>query len=197
MGSEEYFARSAEQYTDSFKGGILGIVRHAEERIVMKHLLPKKGETVLDIPCGSGYYAECIVALGATVFGVDISREMIAAFKKKGFLGEVGALKNFCLKRQFDKVLSAGGFEFCKDHDIIMSNLLRHVKKNGKVVILVPRFSFFGILYRWFHKIMNKTKIVLFTAKDIDSFCKNIPGRIVKREKCSLFSFVVVVERTE
>ncbi len=81
MSSQSYFAKQAEAYDERLKSGLLGKVRNAEKDVVMEKLDPKEGEVILDIPCGSGYYASFIVAARAEVYGIDISKEMIAVFK--------------------------------------------------------------------------------------------------------------------
>ena len=42
------------------------------------------GERILDLGCGDGVLTEKIVALGAEVVGVDSSRDMVEAAKRRG-----------------------------------------------------------------------------------------------------------------
>lgn len=195
MSSQSYFAKQSEEYDERLKRGLLGKVRNAEKNLIMEKLDPKKRECILDIPCGSGYYADFIAEAGANVYGVDISPEMVAVFQKKGFNGAIGNLEEFSLGKRFDKVLSAGGFEFCKDHKIIINNLLIHTKTGGTIVLLLPRKSFFGYLYKLYHKICNKTNIVLFSKKDVLLLCTNDKVNNVQLYNCSLFSLLVRVEK--
>ncbi len=57
-------------------------------KVVLPNLLRvlslKKGEKVLDLACGEGFFAREFVKNGARVFGVDISAELIAKAKKQG-----------------------------------------------------------------------------------------------------------------
>lgn len=193
MSAQSYFANQAEGYDQRLKTGPLGKIREAEKNAILKALDPKKEEIILDIPCGSGYYAECIEKAGARVYGVDISSEMINVFLNKGYEGRVGNLENFSIGKKFDKVLSAGGFEFCKNHEKIIQNLVVHTKESGSIVLLLPRKSFFGYLYKLYHKLCNKTDIIIFSNRQIKEMCKG--GRIknIDLSPCSLFSIVVKV----
>ena len=191
MSSQSYFAKQAEAYDERLKSGLLGKVRNAEKDVVMEKLDPKEGEVILDIPCGSGYYASFIVAARAEVYGIDISKEMIAVFKKKGYKGETGNLEKFSVAKKFDKVLSAGGFEFCKDHQAIIRNCIFHTKKNGKIVLLVPRKCFFGYLYKLYHRVVNKTNITIFSEKEIIELCRNNSVKHIAIQKAGLFAFVI------
>ncbi|MGI9118049.1 MAG: class I SAM-dependent methyltransferase [Minisyncoccia bacterium] len=42
----------------------------------------KPGHTILDVACGQGYFTEHFARLGATVYGTDISKELIAIADK-------------------------------------------------------------------------------------------------------------------
>lgn len=195
MSSQSYFTKQSEHYDERLKSGLLGKVRNAEKIVVLKALNPQNTETILDIPCGSGYYADYIKETGAEVYGVDISPEMIGVFRNKGYSGEVGDLETFSLYRTFDKILSAGGFEFCKNHRQIMMNLTKHVKKEGIIVLLVPRKSFFGLLYQLYHRLLHKSNIILFSKKDLNHMMQGMPLKCIKIRSCSLFSWCITLKK--
>jgi ubiquinone/menaquinone biosynthesis C-methylase UbiE len=58
-----------------------------QSQVILPNLLrlmePLKGQAVLDLACGSGFFSEKFAAQGAHVIGVDISKELIALAKKK------------------------------------------------------------------------------------------------------------------
>lgn len=193
MSGKNYFNSGAEGYNTRFQSGILGKIRKSEEKSVLKNLDLQENESILDIPCGAGYYAVLLRNRGACVFGVDISERMVAAFKKLGFEGVIGDLEDLCLEKKFDKVLSAGGFEFCKRHGLIMNNLLLSVKSGGVVVILLPRKCFFGYLYKLYHLILHKANIVLFSSKDIEKLIDHAVIESYWLESCGLFSYVIKI----
>ncbi len=59
---------------------------------VIRLLDIKKGETILDLACGEGFFARRYVANGATVVGVDIAAELIEVAKKAGMGTETKSL---------------------------------------------------------------------------------------------------------
>jgi 2-polyprenyl-3-methyl-5-hydroxy-6-metoxy-1,4-benzoquinol methylase len=50
---------------------------------LLRVLNPKKGESILDLACGQGFFSREISKKGAVVTGVDISPELIAIAKKE------------------------------------------------------------------------------------------------------------------
>ncbi len=69
----------------------------------------KKGDAVLDLACGQGFFSRELYKLGAKVMGVDISRELISLAEKIG--GEE--------KIEIDyKVSSADNLSFIKDNSL-------------------------------------------------------------------------------
>lgn len=57
-----------------------------QRRLILPNLLRlidlKKGDVILDLACGQGFFAREFVKLGAKVIGVDVSNELIAIAKK-------------------------------------------------------------------------------------------------------------------
>ena len=51
---------------------------------ILRLLQIKKGDNILDIACGSGFFAREFYKAGAKVTGVDISKELISLAKKDG-----------------------------------------------------------------------------------------------------------------
>src|SRR5687768_15764596 len=50
---------------------------------VMRLLAPQRGEEILDIACGQGVLARLLHERGATVTGIDASRDLIAAARDR------------------------------------------------------------------------------------------------------------------
>ncbi|MFH1145988.1 MAG: methyltransferase domain-containing protein [bacterium] len=61
--------------------------RTYQQAVILPNLLRimdiKKGETVLDIACGQGFFAKAFYEQGANVIGVDIAAELLLLAKKK------------------------------------------------------------------------------------------------------------------
>lgn len=55
-------------------------------KVVLPNLLrlvaPKRGETVVDLACGNGFFSEAFAKEGAQVTGIDVSEELIAIARK-------------------------------------------------------------------------------------------------------------------
>lgn len=56
------------------------------EKVILPNVLrlldPKQSERILDLACGEGYFTRAFAAKGATMTGIDLSGELIAAAKK-------------------------------------------------------------------------------------------------------------------
>jgi len=56
------------------------------QKVILPNLLrlvdPRRGETIVDLACGSGYFAKAFAQEGAVVTGIDISEELIAIARK-------------------------------------------------------------------------------------------------------------------
>jgi SAM-dependent methyltransferase len=50
---------------------------------LMRLLAPERGETILDLACGQGFFSRASAERGAEVIGVDISKELIAIAEKE------------------------------------------------------------------------------------------------------------------
>lgn len=59
-----------------------------QAQVILPNLLrlmrAKKGEVVLDLGCGTGFFSRAIAQAGAEVIGVDVGAELIAAAKREG-----------------------------------------------------------------------------------------------------------------
>ena len=50
---------------------------------LLRVLALKKGETIIDVACGQGYFTRTFLEAGANAVGADISKELIATAKKR------------------------------------------------------------------------------------------------------------------
>ena len=116
--------------------------------------------------CGSGYYGVILKKYGAVPFGVDLSENMIRFLRQHGIRGSVGNIEDIQLHKTFDKILAAGVLEFVANPERAIHNLTSHLKKKGTLVILYPRYSIGGILYKCYH-LLHGINIHLFTAESI------------------------------
>src|SRR3990172_8101428 len=86
-----------------------------QKEVILPNLLRlmeiKKGDRVLDIACGQGFFSRALVEKGAEVTGVDISPELIKFAKEKAgknekyFVAAADKLGNNVLDKGFDKAV--------------------------------------------------------------------------------------------
>jgi SAM-dependent methyltransferase len=102
-------------------------------------LLPKQltSLNILDIGCGSGWYAEQLVKAGAVVTAVDASARMVELTKKR-LQGKARVLQadithplDFLESATFDIILAPLVIHYIKDLSALMKELARLLKKNG------------------------------------------------------------------
>lgn len=70
-----------------------------QEKVILPNLLRlmeiKKGQKILDLACGQGFFARAFARAGAEVVGVDISPELIAAAQKRTSAEQVSGATYF------------------------------------------------------------------------------------------------------
>lgn len=160
-----YFDRQAGHYQQSSESKIWSILRRRELKSCMELLAPQEGETVLDAGCGAGFYTRELLRRGCLVSAIDLSDKMLEQVAAIG-VDEVvkGDICTVELSRQFDKILCAGTLEFCQSPEKAIANLAKHLKPEGRLVVLVPKRGFFSGIYFLFHKLHGIT-VRLFTRK--------------------------------
>ena len=140
-------------------------------------ILPDDKINCLDIGCGYGRIAlEIIKRKNKTfVYGVDISKVFVDLFnkslKKKG-RAVVGSLTNLPFEdNKFDYVVcivTMMYLESIEDQKKAISEMLRVVKKEGKVILIEPNktgdniIKLFGFLPYILRKILKKKKVETF-----------------------------------
>ena len=185
MIPEEHFATKAKEYDQKRSKGIQGWLVNKEKTCVLKSLQIEKEEKILDAGSGSGYYSLLIKKAGGNPYGVDFSAEMIKQLKARGIQGEVADLENFNLQRKFDKILCAGALEFLKNPELAVKNFNKHLKTNGVLIILYPRISIGGIIYKSYH-ILHGIKIRLFTRSEIKGIVEKNGFKVLNQETANM-----------
>jgi trans-aconitate methyltransferase len=104
---------------------------------ILSYLLPKPGETILDLGCGTGDLTEEIFQKGARVIGVDNSAEMIQVAKTKfpsiEFLQADARIMNFDVR--FDAIFSNAVLHWIKEKDLVIRQMYLSLKVSGRIVL--------------------------------------------------------------
>ena len=100
-------------------------------------LKPKTGELILDLGCGAGQLTAKIASSSTEVIGMDASESMIASAKKNfpDLDFRVANAEDFNFPEKFDAIFSNAALHWVKDYKAAAINMLRHLKKNGRVVL--------------------------------------------------------------
>ena len=77
------FESLAAKYDQWFKGDAGSYADSMEKRLIIKLLQPQKGQSLLDIGCGTGHYLFFFKELGLKVKGIDSSESMLEVARKK------------------------------------------------------------------------------------------------------------------
>jgi ubiquinone/menaquinone biosynthesis C-methylase UbiE len=107
----------------------------------------KKGESVIDIACGQGFFAREINKLGAKVTGVDIGKELIDIAREespKEISYIVSSADNLPIDKTntFDKAIIVLAIQNIKDLNKTISEAYRVLKNNGKLYMVLNHPSF-------------------------------------------------------
>ena len=147
----------------------LGVDRSWRKRALKEIVEKGKVQQILDVACGTGDFSIAIAdAMNpeSHVVGVDLSEGMLAVMREKIAKEKLGPLLSCeqgdcsCLRfpdSSFDRVTIAFGIRNFEDRPKALKEILRILKKGGKLVILelsVPSNPVIGFFYRlYFTKI--------------------------------------------
>jgi toxoflavin synthase len=144
-------AESDEQY--DVLGAIYERAKHiptglAERATLLSAVGDLRGKSVLDVACGTGFYARLFHDLGATkVVGVDSAGEMIEYARHverrewRGITYQQHDATTLPVLGEFDVVTAVWLLGYADDVpalDAMISNLEANLAENGRLVVLVP-----------------------------------------------------------
>ncbi|MGD0546371.1 MAG: class I SAM-dependent methyltransferase [Terracidiphilus sp.] len=102
---------------------------------VLEWLEAKRGESILDLGCGDGQLTLRLAATGASVVGVDLSPEMLAAARARGVDAREGSAESLPFPAAaFDAVFSNAVLHWIRDQDVMMAEVRRVLKPGGRFV---------------------------------------------------------------
>jgi ubiquinone/menaquinone biosynthesis C-methylase UbiE len=130
-----------------------------QQELVYPYLLrmasPKKGERVIDVGCGGGFFAAELHSAGCAVHGTDISPELIARAKKKVPAGNFTVAKAENLssvkEKDFDKAFFVLALQNIEGAGKAIDEVSRLLRPGGKLYVVlnhpcfrIPEFSGWG-----------------------------------------------------
>ncbi len=189
-GEKKHYDKVAESYSRMITSGVGGAMKRQEICCLMNLLSPRKGESVLDVGCGSGFYGKLIDQAGAKVLCVDISSKMIDIVRNAGLDAEVRNVESLELGRRFDKILCAGPLEFCRQPANALVNLRRHLHSDGYLVLSALNVSIIGFGYYLYH-FSHGLRITLFSLKHIATLLMRAGFKIDIVKKPTSFLYVI------
>lgn len=147
-----------EQYYQ--KGGVIvNLIERINQfyftKIFEKGLCPSDSSLILEPGCGSGLTSARLVEKGHKVFVLDISENALKTARQNfvkfnaPFFGVRADICHMPFKDSlFDMVWNQGVIEHFNNPEVVVREMFRLVKQNGKLVLYVPAFlSFLHIIY--------------------------------------------------
>lgn len=170
-----------------------GLVEMGEDTYQKKVILPnllrlmdiKKGETVLDLASGQGFFSREFFKVGGRVIGADISKELIALARKnspKDIQFEVtpGDNLSFLSDSSVDTVATVLAIQNIENIDGVFSECIRVLKPEGKFLIVmnhpafrIPKESSWG----WDEKTKTQYRRVDRYLSEMNAKIEMRPGR--------------------
>jgi SAM-dependent methyltransferase len=122
---------------DQISRGIADSIEHCVLR-----LAPKPGERILDLATGTGWTSRAVARRGATVIGVDIAGDLVAAARERAKAEGLSidyrtgdAEKLPFADGEFDAVISTCGIMFASRPEAAAAEVARVVRRGGRVAI--------------------------------------------------------------
>lgn len=121
-----------------------------QKEVILPNLLRllnlKKGETVLDLACGPGFFAREFLKFGARVFGVDLSRELIGIAKEnvsgaEFYAGSADKMP-FIKNQSIDKITVILAIQNLENLNGLLSECRRVLKPGGRLFIVMNHPAF-------------------------------------------------------
>jgi len=168
-----YFSQQASKYQTKSSRFPWAWVRAPELAAIRSLLGDVEGGEILELGAGAGFYTRDLVRRGARqVWAVDMSDAMLAMLPSGPITPILGDAQTMQLSKRFELLISTGMLEFVRDPSAALANAADHAEPGACFVLLVPRTSVLGRLYRRFHR-AHGLRIHLF---DRSWFETNAPG---------------------
>jgi ubiquinone/menaquinone biosynthesis C-methylase UbiE len=114
---------------------------------ILRIMSPKKGEKILDVACGQGFFSHALSAEGAHVTGVDIASELIdiarthASHNQEFYVSSADNLRVF-KDKTFDSAVCVLAIQNIEKMALAFKEVSRVLKPQGKFVITLNHPAF-------------------------------------------------------
>lgn len=169
-------------------------IRAVETQVVLDVMGPVGGCRVLELGCGDGHYARLLSAQGASVVGVDRSRELLRALEGTAVEVVVGDAREVALPGRFSRVLLAGLMEFLPDPERALANAAAHAEADARAVVLLPRSGVGGRLYQAWHRTQGR-RVHTFSSGALTRLSGASGWRVAAARPAGPLAWVAALER--
>jgi ubiquinone/menaquinone biosynthesis C-methylase UbiE len=111
-------------------------IRFLQKDAILYSLHIRKTDTILDVGCGTGYFASALASAGAQPIAVDVTHADFRAHSVQ-FIQARGQQLPFSTC-SCDKILASSVLQMVDDPEVVLAEMHRVLKKNGIAVITVP-----------------------------------------------------------
>ncbi len=134
------WSRNADAWTRTVREGGIESRRLVTDAAIVRTVLERRPERVLDLGCGEGWLARALAGQGIGVVGIDVSPELVAAARRAGG-GEFHAVAYEALaadpslaRGEYDVVVC--NFSLLDEHLQPLLAVLRHVLRPGGALVI-------------------------------------------------------------
>jgi SAM-dependent methyltransferase len=144
-----YYESISQHYNRTVGAGLFQFLRWRERKAVLDFAkIDQMSGRMLDVGCGTGFYALKAAQSGMRVTAIDASKSMIKPLQGRVDRAIVADIERYPIEEEFDLVICAGVLDFVLYPDRTFRNLCRLVGPGGNLIILAAREGVFGNLYR-------------------------------------------------
>ena len=191
--TRHYFDRAAGDYNHASDKPLWRFIRYFESRALMRLLPNIKEADILELGCGSGFYTYRLLKKGAAhIDALDFSAPMLKHLNDTRITPVQNDATKFDLGRTYPVIFSAGLLEFIADTDAFFANAYRHALAGTVMIMLVPRRSPGGHLYKNKHA-RNDVPIHLFEKDNLERTAAKHGWKLKAADKVFPFSLALKV----
>ena len=192
---DRYFEQQSSTYAEGTEKGLWRRCKEKEYAVVLDHIVPLEGQRILEVGCGSGWYAKRLVRHGPRRYvATDRSQSLVEAIQIPGVVPLVADLCQLPFPpASYDRILCAGALEFVPDPKRFFVECSRVLNPGGRIVVLVPTANFVGWLYLFWH-LRHGFRVHLFSEKALADMASSEGLTVTRVTRTALFGLVATLE---